>query len=442
MGVGYTVEKVDGLDIDSVDYKLLELILKFSSSAGGLVNLGSLLRVATAVLCPREGSACGEKVVYSRLYRRLKKLASLGVVSLEKLDGLLWVSLTVRGLYLILGRRNSNRRKRREHYTKSLAKELLSNVNDPPYFVFKEDGTNKFASYVTKFFTDYIADVESKKVVFVKEELSGVRSFEELERVAVDDADVLILPYKTRFTDKGMLVEKLKKYEKIFEFASQKFDSAVFLTLTTDPSRFSNLYEANRAFSSSFNRFMTRLRNHFKRRGQRLHYLAVYEFTKSGLMHAHIIIFGVDYLLPVRVISEWWREAGQGRVVYVYRLRNDNGRWVWARRRPRDVRAGEGAGDYLKKYLRKALRVVDADVDTMGVGELLSLAMYWVTNKRFFTYSRSLLSSRAMRRPSGHYVFVGVFKDSDIPDWVWWLPRRVYRYPSSSSPPPTISVTS
>ncbi len=435
MGVGYTVEKVDGLD--NTDYELLDVILRFSSQSGGIVNLGSLLRVATAVVCPSRGEDCGEKVVYSRLYRRLKKLASLGVVSLEKLDGLVWVSLTVRGIYLILGRRNSNRRKRREHYTKSLAREVLSSVNDPPYFVFKEDGTNKFASYVTKFFTDYIADVESKRVVFVKEELSGVRSFEELERVAVDDADVLILPYRTRFTDRGMLVEKLKKYEKIFEFASQKFDSAVFLTLTTDPSRFNSLYEANRAFSSSFNRFMTRLRNYFKRRGQRLHYLSAYEFTKSGLMHAHVIVFGVDYLLPVRVISEWWQEAGQGRVVYVYRLRNDNGRWVWARRRPRDVRAGEGAGDYLKKYLRKALRVVDNDVTSMGVSELLSLAMYWVTNKRFFTYSRSLLSSRVRRRPSGYYVFVGVFRDVDIPDWIWWLPHRVYSYPSSSSPPPT-----
>nr|AGL12826.1 RepTP2 [Thermococcus prieurii]AVP12428.1 RepTP2 [E. coli-T. kodakarensis shuttle vector pTPTK1]AVP12434.1 RepTP2 [E. coli-T. kodakarensis shuttle vector pTPTK2]AVP12439.1 RepTP2 [E. coli-T. kodakarensis shuttle vector pTPTK3] len=242
---------------------------------------------------------------------------------------------------------------------------------------------------------------------------------------------------RTRFTSRAMLVQKLERYDSLFKVASARHTDAVFLTLTTDPSRFSNLYEANRQFSHSFNRFMSRLRGYFARRGQHLEYIAVYEFTKSGLLHAHVIIFGVRYLLPVRVISRWWSEAGQGRVVYIYRLRNVDGRWVWARRRPRDVRAGEGAEDYLKKYLRKALRLAST-LDTSDVKKVLPLALYWAFNKRFFTYSRSLLPSsrRTAEAVVSEYLWVGTYRLEDLPDWVFWLPHRVYS-PPSRGPPPT-----
>lgn len=157
-----------------------------------------------------------------------------------------------------------------------------------------------------------------------------------------------------------------------------------------DPDGFRNLWEADRSFGPAWNRFMSYLRK--RNEGKRPRYLAAFEFTESGLLHIHVLIF-LKYLLPNDQISLEWRRCGQGEITYIYSLRNtidrSTGRreWRWnSQSRPADAK-GMSGGDYLKKYIRKcALAMLDSYTSPADIQ-----SMYWALNKRMFTCSRSLM---------------------------------------------------
>lgn len=163
-----------------------------------------------------------------------------------------------------------------------------------------------------------------------------------------------------------------------------------------DPSGFRNLWEANRNLSIAWNRFTSYLKK--RNGGIRPKYIAAYEFTESGLIHIHALIF-VEYLAPNEEISREWRRCGQGEISYVYSLKNVQKRdgtgreWRWnSQSRPSDAKTTSG-GDYLKKYLKKCLlAMMDGYTSPSEIQ-----SMYWAMNKRMFTYSRSLLSEEAER---------------------------------------------
>ena len=153
------------------------------------------------------------------------------------------------------------------------------------------------------------------------------------------------MDYRTRFNSKSYIKKLLKRFERVFSIACRHYNYAVFLTLTTDPKRFSSLWHANRHFSVAFNRFLSFLG---KRLGKRPKYICVYEFTKSGLLHAHIIIFGVSYLLHKFELTKYWAKCGQGKITYIYRLKKKRDRWVWLKKRPKGTKYNQGIRDYLK----------------------------------------------------------------------------------------------
>jgi hypothetical protein len=214
----------------------------------------------------------------------------------------------------------------------------------------------------------------------------------------------LVLSYKTRFNNDESYKKNIFTYHEIWRKANQ-FKKAVHLTLTTDPKRFKSLWMANRNFSIAFNQFMTYLTKKLKL-VSRPPYLAVYEFTKTGLLHVHLIIFRLGYLLPKGLITQEWERCNQGSITYIYSLTNNNGIWGYTRKKPKELKEGQTPENYLMKYLHKSHFDEGA------------LSLYWLFNKRAFTYSKKLFS----REPNfkthnrGIYKFLFVCYEWDLPD--------------------------
>lgn len=176
-----------------------------------------------------------------------------------------------------------------------------------------------------------------------------------------------------------------------------------------DPEGHQNLWETNRSFGKAWNGFMSFLK---KRLGRRPQYVAAFEYTETGLLHVHALIF-TDSLPNTDEISTEWRRLGQGSIAYQYRLRQHKTvdprtgqpvwewRWVSSSSRPADSKGMSGT-DYLKKYLKKsALAMMD---DYRSPAETQSL--YWAFNKRFWTCSRQLQDAAREARARKDESFV------------------------------------
>jgi len=209
--------------------------------------------------------------------------------------------------------------------------------------------------------------------------------------------DTIGSDYSTRFNDYDKSIQRLKAYEWAHDKSLADHNKAVFLTLTTNPALFPNLWVANRHMAKAFNRFMSYLSVKIGKRKQRPKYIAAAEYTKTGLLHLHILIFDHTHLfssdrsVEQQEISALWDRCGQGKIVKAYGLNNvktsDGGRkWHWMDKPPEDARGMTG-GNYLKKYLKKcAMAILD------NYGEAAeTLSQYWIENKRFSTCSRSFL---------------------------------------------------
>ena len=250
-------------------------------------------------------------------------------------------------------------------------------------------------------FQDYREEVGNYKIILRrKSEISNFFNQEEPK--------YKILPYITRFTNRKIALENLDKMDAAFDYMSKRYKNGVHLTLTTDPKRFYSLYAANRHFSKAFNRYMSFLS---RKRGKRLHYIAAYEYTKTGLLHAHVLFFGISWLSHKHAITEDWDRCGQGRITYVYPIKNNNGRWTYAKSKPSDLKEGKTAKDYLKKYLLKS-------IDNPKEGML-----YWAFNKRYFSCTRAALATTTDQQQPIPYIkmwefFMTATYDT-IPDFVF-----------------------
>ena len=281
-----------------------------------------------------------------------------------------------------------------------------------------------------------------------------------------EDGFFCLVPYKTRFHRVGDVV---RRFYEVFSRASRRYREGVWVTLTTDPKVYEKLdyltyrYEIMKAL----NRFFAWLRKRFKR----VSYLNVVEFTESGLIHFHIIVFGLRRIEDYRVFTRRLVGWGFGRVNFMYTIVNENG--VWRPKRIVNIDNCDGGGlpkdfilasrmglrDYLAKYLTKTLRAMRAlnsilssssssldvtlrkiqTISNNGISQnaaastkngniagstntnisnraagLWKVALYWALRLRFFTYSRDLGDGR------GRAVFfverdgVGVGRDGRV----------------------------
>ena len=182
-----------------------------------------------------------------------------------------------------------------------------------------------------------------------------------------DGAEIIILPYLTRANPD--YVRKIK--QKLAVLQKKSSERAVFMTLTTDPKRFPSLKAAYRGLMKNKARLMDMLDKRFE---TRLQYISVIEFTKTGLPHLHLIVYGETFLLPQRELSDIWEAYGQGEVV--------------------DLRqAGKGFRNpsvyhYVMKYVTKSWDLRDDKPDN-----LFHVAALWALDARSFTVSQGLLES-------------------------------------------------
>lgn len=210
--------------------------------------------------------------------------------------------------------------------------------------------------------------------------------------------DTMVKPYATRFNSVPKQITLRENYEKAFKSGEMQFKKASFVTLTTDPKQFSNLWKANKFFQANWNKLITNLR---KRTGKELPYVCVREFQENGRVHFHICIFGI-HLPPTKKnapynnpISKIWKRYGQGQITDVKNLVNKDGVMQWLHDRPADCSKDEPPMRYLKKYLIKAQYDETAQFQ------------YWIYNARYYTYSQALLRTPKRRRRAPIYQYVG-----------------------------------
>jgi hypothetical protein len=273
-----------------------------------------------------------------------------------------------------------------------------------------------------------------------------------------EDGFYCTVPYKTRFHS---IEDVLRRFDVVFGNASKRYRYGVWVTLTTDPKMYEG-YDYLRyryEFMKAWNRALAWFRKRFKR----VSYIAVFEFTDSGLIHFHIVVFGLSRIEDYRVFTRRLIGWGFGKINFMYQIVNVDG--VWRPRKIINIDNCDGAGlpkdfilasrlglrSYLKKYLTKTLKAVKAigilgspsgsldfitrvfqteskdgisqsreDLSKNGVvssatstiniaAALWKLAFYWALRLRFFTYSRDLGVVSRKRIRLLRYRFVGVF---------------------------------
>jgi len=371
-----TLELDQASTLDNLDFAILRL----SKQALAVKTMGQYLLTRYREATPHISDSAAQK----RTYRRIAKLKEAGLLELVNPGSrpfLLRSSL--RALDLLSSARNSN-----SCQTSPFDVPLRASTERKQSIKFLQSSshlTPDMTAEISDNFVTYLEDCDQKEIMLKRKVDIGPGQ--------EPPPDYLFLPYQTRFTNPEHTQKNLFIYHQIWEAASSSHKRAVHLVLTTDPKRFKSLWHANRHFSLAWNRFISYLT---KRLGYRPKYISAYEYTKTGLMHCHCIIFGIPYLMPHSQITEEWERCGQGSYNYIYSLINNNGQWLYARKKPKEVKKGETAKDYLIKYISK------------GTTNPEALFMYWAFNKRFFTYSRALYSDLWPRREgTGIYQFMG-----------------------------------
>ncbi|MFC6835186.1 hypothetical protein [Halomarina ordinaria] len=258
----------------------------------------------------------------------------------------------------------------------------------------------------------------------------------------------LLVPYETRFNSSRRVAGMVERYNTAWERASERSDRAVLVTLTTDPKRFESIYAAADSLSTDLNRFRSWLASPAQL-GERPPSLVVREFTQRGLIHAHVVFFGVPWVAPQKRIATYWSaRRDRGEIVDVRQLTNRDGRWLWRNSRP--TGAAYSPRRYLAKMLHEFDEVADTDVATLqrGANALrgatsmserpetsessepharpalcdrartwAQVALYWATNTRVFTASPVLKTEReGERRPeSSRWRYLGTARYEQFP---------------------------
>ncbi len=358
------------------------------------VSLGALLDFARRVLGVR---------LTSNIARNIKRkvereLLNSGYFYKLKMDGLIWFTTTAAGrrayLDLIRGRlapkQNSNHEENSGFQSyRAMAEELIMNeirLHEDHY------------DFLEELFTQYLDLVDAKVILL---------------RHRKDPEKFALMGYRTRFNDDKRRRKLLARYDHAWSYATKHYQNGVFLTLTTDPSQFSSIYEATMAISWAWNSFMSWLQ---KKLGRRPPYIKVLEFTKKGLPHLHVVFFDVGYLADHEEITEEWNRLGQGIINYEYAIINRKGSWSWKKRKPRD--GGRSVKQYLKKYLLKTMSMKDSALGT--------LALYWVTNRRFYTTARILGKKLLYEHRTGEWQFFGTAWAVELLEVLPWWADVVY----------------
>lgn len=247
----------------------------------------------------------------------------------------------------------------------------------------------------------------------------------EVEDLRTGSRSQFTKPCKTRFNDLGRIRQQWARFNGALDYALENFSNAVLCTLTTDPKRFSDLLSMIEAINHNFNSLMSWMdykpqSKPSSRPGYRPDYIKALEFTEDGKPHLHILFFdvptredGMPWLIDKQELSDKWSDLGQGRIVDFQPLEyrsnlgeqysKDSGFVAWNNYVPdkmlQEFTSGQTAGQYLGKYLSAMFGgVIDLATsetfEAAGAYEdktaTYKLALYWATNRRMWSLSRSI----------------------------------------------------
>ncbi|MFB6235214.1 MAG: hypothetical protein ABEH81_12970 [Halopenitus sp.] len=295
--------------------------------------------------------------------------------------------------------------------------------------------------------------------------------FHRLDRVRGDGPEHLLVPYSTRFNSGRRVGEARERFDGALAEAAREFDRAVCVSLTTDPSRFDSLLAATESLMGDVSRFKSWIATD-ARLGERPPSLVVPEFTDSGLPHAHVVLFGVSWVVPHGTLAGYWSGSrDRGSVVWFDRLVSRGERWRWAGDGPEDAE-GRSPREYLGKtlghladlaesppeWVREAARSIGgfdgenprntaerrrargaSECEALDrAGEWWKLACYWATETRLFTCSPSLKSpDDGETLPHiPRYRYVGTARLGEFPGDVRERAVVVHRSGRGASRPP------
>lgn len=149
------------------------------------------------------------------------------------------------------------------------------------------------------------------------------------------------------------------------------------LTLTIDPSKYENPYHAARRMAWGLGRLVAQMRRWAT--SQPTEYLAVWERTKAGWPHLHVLLRGP--FIPQHLVSRWWNSLTQSPIVYFTHLAG-----------------ARTAARYVAKYLTK-------DPDPFSNGRALRASRHFLVEP--------------MRPQGKRYCTLGPLKVYEGRAWEW-----------------------
>lgn len=209
-------------------------------------------------------------------------------------------------------------------------------------------------------------------------------------------AQDIIINYQTRFTSPSRQKQNIDSFRAAYQKASKKHIKGVFLTLTSNPKSGLTLWEINKKTQAAWGPFSKFLSRCLPKRAE---WIKIAEFQKNGMLHYHVLITGINWLLHKSVIQYAWVHYGGGPVLDIHTVKNDPVYgWQWSRSCPLEA-AGKTVGDHLQSYLEKAMSSKHG-------------SMYWATGVRAWTCSGSLSEKikkdKPTRSPTKGYTLKGV----------------------------------
>jgi hypothetical protein len=283
---------------------------------------------------------------------------------------------------------------------------------------------------------------DNVKQSFLREFVTELDAIEDkwqvFERIRGQGAGHLCIPYTNRFNSPGTAGDIQEGFVYGLETAAERHNSAVVLTVTTDPKIHSGLSDALDSLSKNKGRLMSWLSTEYQL-GYRPDNLSVLEFSRNGLPHYHIVLFGVSWAVSQEQLSAKWSDYGQGSVVDIRTAESfhDSNQWLLHD----DDQGKVSLSYYLGKSIRDLQTVAQTDVSVLedrvesGDISLWRQCLYWATERQYFTCSPSLkepTESGDLPHVSV-WRFVGCAKYRDIPAHV----RRNATF--ADRPPPTES---
>jgi hypothetical protein len=312
-----------------------------------------------------------------------------------------------------------------------------------------DDGDPQYAKdRVQSYLENYLqVQSDSVKESLLRAMVTDIEGNEDLWQVLENRVtdEYLCLPYNTRHNNGGKAGKVRDRFDSALATATGRHSNAVVLTLTTDPKQHSGLFDALQSLSKNKNKLLSWLATDYQL-GHRPEYLSALEFSQSGLPHLHLVLFGISYAVSQEQLAAQWRDYGQGSVVDIRQAKNRHNTDTW---RLHDDDSGIVAlRDYIGKAIRGLQSVANSDGDELrdlleaGDLSLWRQALYWATERQYFTCSNSLNQSGSNSCASDdglpdivEWEFVGVRQYDEIPATV----KEKAQFVSYGRPPPATS---